>query len=312
MSRCLLPLAFVIFNASLAAQQTAPAPAGKPLPDTRQLILDIEHNQTANEVAKKDYTYHVHTEEQDTDSSGATRKTTITDSESLTIDGVRVNRVISRNNKPLTPDEVSKENERIDKDVAKARERRDKNQAKGKDTDNRGDELISASRILELGRFTNPRRVDLNGRPTIVLDYAGDPNAATQNSAEKVIRDLVGTVWVDEQDRVMVRAEGHFLADFKVAGGLVADIHKGFSFEAVFTNIAGQVWLPANIHAQGSARFLLFKRISGSFQLTTSDYRKYRTSTTIIPTDRIIGPDGQPITPPTLTTPATPPSDHQP
>ncbi|MES2391284.1 MAG: hypothetical protein V4555_06575, partial [Acidobacteriota bacterium] len=272
----------------------------------------LERNQKANDLLQKDYTYHVHSEEQDTDSNGATKKTIITDAESLTIDGVRINRVVARNNHPLTPEEARKENDRIDKDVAKGKEKRAKNESKGKDTDNRGDELISASRILELGHFSNPRRVDLNGRPTIALDFAGDPGAATHNAAERLIRGLVGTVWVDEQNRIMVRAEGHFPDDFKIAGGLVADIHKGFSFEVAFTTIGGQVWLPQTVHAQGSARVLLFKRISGSFQLTTSDYRKYRTSTTIIPTDRIIGPDGQPITPPDVTEPAAPKSDHQP
>jgi hypothetical protein len=315
MGHRLLPLALCLLTAAAAAQQTpAAVPASadeKPLPETRQLILDLERNQKANEAAQKDYTYHVHTEELDTDSAGVTKKTTITDSESLTIDSVRVDRVVARDNKPLTPDEARKESDRIDKEVAKAKAKRAGNDAKGKDTDNRGDELISASRILELGTFSNPRRVLLNGRPTIVLDYAGDPNAPTRNSAEKIIRDLVGTVWADEQDRVMVQAQGHFLDDFKIAGGLVADIHHGFSFQVAFTNVDGQVWLPHEVHAQGSARLLLFKRISGSFQLTASDYRKYRTSTTIIPTGRIIGPDNQPTTPPNLTTPPPPQSDHQ-
>ncbi len=51
---------------------------------------------------------------------------------------------------------------------------------------------------------------------TIAVDYAGDPKAKTRNRAEDVIRDMAGTAWVDEQDRVLTRVEGHFVNTFKI------------------------------------------------------------------------------------------------
>ena len=80
------------------------------------------------------------------------------------------------------------------------------------------------SRILELGTFSNARRVQVAGRDAIAADYAGDPKAKTRNKAEEVIRDLVGTVWVDEKDQELVRTEGRFVRSFKIGGGLVANI----------------------------------------------------------------------------------------
>ncbi len=50
----------------------------------------------------------------------------------------------------------------------------------------------------------------MNGRDTIAVDFAGDPKAKTRNRGEDVIRDLVGTAWVDEQDKVLVKVQGHF------------------------------------------------------------------------------------------------------
>jgi hypothetical protein len=269
----------------------------QPLPPTTQLLLDSERNQKAAEAASKDYTYHVHTEQQELDHNGNIKKTITTDSESLTIDGVRIDRIVARNGKPLTPDEAQKENDRIDKEIAKAKARRAKLAGKGEDTDARGDQILTVSHILELGTFSNPRRIDLNGRPTIVLDYTGDPNAKTRNESEKVFRDLVGTAWIDEQDRILVRGQGHFLHDFKIGGGLVLNVHQGFSFDFNATHITGNIWLPTTIDAQGSARILLVDSINGRFHLTASDYRKFSTSTTIIPSNRLIGPDGQPISP---------------
>jgi len=281
----------------LHAQQPAVGPeeVEKPLPAMRDLLLDVERNQRAAEAMRRDYTYHVHEEEQDEDSKGNVKKTTVTDSESLTIDGVRVDRVVARDGKPLTPDEAKKESEKIDKEVAKDKQQREKLEEKGKATDSRGDQLLTVSRILELGAFSNLRRLDLDGRPTIVADYAGDPKAKTNNEFEKVFRDLVGTVWIDERDRVLVRGEGHFLNDFKIGGGLVLNLHKGLSFEFQTAKVNGEAWLPVSIEAQGSARFLLFGGVNGRLKLVTSDYRKFRTSTTIIPSNRLIGPDGNPL-----------------
>jgi hypothetical protein len=276
-----------------AATSSTETPA--PLPDIRTLVLDVERNQKAAEALTRDYTYHVHIERQDLAKDGAVRKTVTTDSESVTLSGVRVNRIVARDGKPLTPDEIVKENERIDKEVADSHERRAKEEGKGKETDSRGNVVLTASRILELGTFSNPRRVDLNGRPTIVLDYTGDPNAQTHGPAEGVFRDLVGTVWVDEQDRVLIRGQGHFVNDYKIAGGLVANIHKGMNFTFESRRVADNVWIPSVFSGKGSARLLLFDSINGNFSLVTSDYRKFRTGVTIIPTDRVIGPDGQPV-----------------
>jgi hypothetical protein len=274
----------------------------------RDLLLDVERNQKTAEDLRKNYTYHVHLEQQDLDSNGNPKKTTITDSESVVVEGVRIDRVVAKDGKPLTPDEAKKESERVDKEVAKAKERKQKAEDKGNETTSRGDPIITVSRLLELGSFTNPRRVDLNGRPTILADYAGDHNGKTHGPAEGIIRDLVGQVWIDEQDHVLVRGEGHFLNDFKIGGGLVLNIHKGFSFTFSTTRINDEVWLPATVDAQGSARILLVDGVHGRVHLVTSDYRKFHTSSTIISTDATIGPNGETILNSPTPAPQPPPS----
>jgi hypothetical protein len=311
MGRALLVI--LLFTAAVArAQEPAspqtppPAPAADaPLPDIRQLLLDVERHQKVAEEARKDYTYRVHLLDEDYNKDGSVKKTTITDSESVTIDGVLVNRVVARNGTPLTADEAKKEDERITKEVAKDKERREKLQDRGRATNSRGDEIITASRILELGVFSNPRRVDLNGRSTIVADYAGDPQAKTHNPAETIIRDLVGTVWIDEADHALAHGEGHMLNDFKIGGGLVLDVHKGFSFTFQSVKINNEVWLPGVIDAKGSARYLLFGGINGHIHLTASDYRKFRATSKIVGSSDALGPDDQPIPP--ATPPVSPP-----
>jgi hypothetical protein len=159
------------------------------------------------------------------------------------------------------------------------------------------------SRILQLGTFTNPRRVEMNGRPTIVADYAGDPSAKTNNRFETMFRDLVGTVWIDEQDRALVQVQGHFLKDFKIGGGLLADVKKDSNFSGRFTKVNDEAWLPAEFSGQGKIRVLLFGGFSGNIRLVATDYKKFRASVTIIPTNRVIGDDGKPVEEPPVETP---------
>ncbi len=265
-----------------------------PLPDARTLLNEVARNQAKLEALQKDYTYHVHLVQQQIDKHGNAKKIETTDSESVTVEGVRIDRIVARDGKPLTPEEQAKENERIEKEVAKARERRAKAANKGEDTDPSGRPIVPLSRILELGTFSNPRRITLEGRPTLVLDFTGDPKAKTRNQFETVIRDLVGTVSVDEQDRVLVRGEAHFVNDFKVGGGLLADIHKGSAFDFHARRMQDAVWLPATIDGSGSVRVLLLMHFDGRLHLETSDYRRFRTSATILQGHGVIGPDGQP------------------
>lgn len=295
-----LTVASVANGQSVAPAVVAPTdtvPDTKPLPAVPQLLLDVERHQKAAEASRKDYTYHVHLEEQELSGNDQLKKTIVTDSESLNLRGVRINRVVARNGKPLTPEEAAKESERIDKEVTKDTERREKNESKGESTDTRGDVLISASRVLELGTFSNPRRVMLNGRSTIVVDFAGDPKAKTRNSEEGVIRDLVGTVWIDEEDRFLARAQGHFLNDFKIGGGLVADVKKDSAFDAQFIRINDEVWLPAEVDGHGKVRILLVSGFNGRIHLVTSDYRKFRTSAVIEAGGTMVQSDGTPLPP---------------
>ena len=279
---------------SSAPAMTEEKAAERPLPDIRTLMHDVETNQRAAEAIEKDYLYRSLVTEQRLDSHGGLKKTETMEYEVFWANGVPVGRLVKKNGQELTPDEQKKESERIDKDSEKAKERRQKADEEGKESDARGHELMTASRALELGSFTNPRRVQLNGRDTIVADYAGDPKAKTRTRFEEVVRDMMGTVWVDETDRVLVKAEGHFVNNFKIGGGLLANIQKGTSFSMEQRKVNGEVWLPARFEGQGSARALLFLGFNGHVEAIESDYRKFKATSTIVPVESSTAPESTP------------------
>ena len=274
-----------------------PAETERPLPDIPALMHEVETRQRVAEEARKDYIFHAVVTEVEEDGQGAPKKTEVKEYDDFWVKGVPVERLVKKDGRDLTADEAKKESERIDREAAKASERRAKEDAKGNETDPRGNDEVTVSRLLELGSFTNARRVQIAGRDTIAVDYTGDLKAKTKNRFEGVIRDMAGTVWVDEQDKAISRIEGRFVNSFKVGGGLMASIREGTNFTLQMTKVNGEVWLPARVEGRGEARVLLFFKFNGSLTAAYSDYRKFKTSSAIVGGWRSEGVDASPAQP---------------
>ena len=268
--------------------------ADRPLPDIPVLMRAVEANQRASEAIQKDYLYRSIVTAEQTDGHGGVKKTETAEYDVFWVGGVPVHRLTKKNGKELSAEEQKKENEQIDKEVAKAKEKRAKADEKGTESDPRGNDLVTVSRLLELGSFTHARREQLNGRDTIAVDFTGDPKAKTRSRFEDVIRDMVGTAWMDEEDKVLVKGQGHFVNNFKVGAGLVVNIQKGTNFLMEQRKVNDEVWLPATIEAQGGFRALLFVSFNGSFKVVNSDYRKFKATSTILPGVSTVQPQPDP------------------
>ncbi len=269
----------VMRGAGARAQEVAAAP----LPDVPTLMRAVEANQRSEETVAKRYLYHSVETLRQSNGHGGVKRVESAEYDVFWVGDVEVRRQTRKDGRDLTPDEQKKEGERLDKSVEKARERRAKVAAKGGETDPRDDEVVTVSRLLELGRFTNPRRVMVDGRPTIAVDFAGDPAAKTRNRLEEVIRDMEGTAWIDEQDKVLRKSEGRFVRAFRVGGGLLADIKQGTSFGFDQKKVNDEVWLPERAQATGAMRVMLLFHFDGDASVVDSGYRKFRATSTILP-----------------------------
>ncbi len=242
----------------------------------------VHDHQAASEAIQKDYIYRSVLNLKVLNKKGDVKEDEEDAYDDFWINGVEVQRQVEKKGKPLTDDQKKKEDERVNKEIEKAKQRKAKADAKGEETDSEGHEVITLSRILELGSFSNARRMMLNERQTIAVDYTGNPNAKTRTPFEGVVRNVVATIWVDEQDKDIARVEGHFVDNFKVAGGLLVNIQKGFEFSMEQTRVNDEVWLPARFAVKGMARFFLL--FNGNVIVTdsSSDYRKFKTDSTIV------------------------------
>ena len=276
---CRRTLLIALSSCALSVCVIAQQPSNDPLPDIPSLMLEVEQHQRASEAIQKNYLYHEDARREDEHGRVTERQ----EYDVFWLNGVEIHKLTRKNGRDLTPEESRKEDERIDKEVGKAKERKRNADEKGQSTDSHGHEEVTVSRFLLLGRFTNPRREMINGRSTIIVDYVGDPKAATKNRLEDVIRNLAGTIWIDEQDRAIMRLEGHFVNNYKVGAGLFMNIKKDTTFSVTQKKINDEVWLPSEISGKGSARLLLFVNFTGAVHVADSEYRRFKTSATILP-----------------------------
>jgi hypothetical protein len=280
--------------AGQSAARGRPDAEERPLPDVPALMHAVQANQKASEAIQKDYLYRALVTEAESDGHGRVKKTETAEHDVFWLEGVQVNRLVKKNGKELSAEEQKKESERIDKVVAKEKEKRAKAEEKGKETDPHGEEIVTVSRLMELGNFTNARREQLNGRDVIAVDFAGDPKAKTKTRFEEVIRDMAGTAWIDEQDKVLAKAQGHFINSFKMGAGLLVNIQKGTNFSMEQRKINDEVWLLSTAEGQGSFRFLLFAGFNGTVRIVNSDYRKFKATSTILPGMSTVQPEPEP------------------
>jgi hypothetical protein len=129
--------------------------------------------------------------------------------------------------------------------------------------------------FLRAAQFVNPRRERFRGQDVLVFDFEPNPDFKPHKMVEKVVHELAGVIWIDEKAHDVARLEAYFLGDFKIAGGLLANLQKGtsFTFEQAFMN--DEVWLPTYQEAHVGVRFLLVKGFKVNEVTRYSDYKKF-------------------------------------
>jgi len=247
---------------ALAAQQ----PSG-PLPDIRQLMLEVQAHQKQVEQIRENDTYTSLITTQDIDSSGHAAKTETEEQENFFVNTHLIARTVKKNGQPLDQREEQKETDRVTKLVEKAQKTPPGQPLEG--------QTIGIGRLLDIMDVRNPRRENYRGRPAIVFDFIGRKDAKTHGLVEDASKKLQGTLWIDEADRQVAHLEVGFDDNFHVAGGVLATIQKGSNFRFDQAPVGGGVWLPTGGEGAMQARLLLFKGIRQHFTERDFDFKHF-------------------------------------
>jgi hypothetical protein len=263
----LRPLLLALFFAAPRAETSAP------LPEASTLLTGLSERQRQFEAALNDYTYDLETVTESLDKQGAVSSRESKQYEVFFVKGKRVRRQVAEDGRPLSADRQAKVDQEVQKRVD------DVLQGKARPPRQSVTEL---SDILARYDFRSVAREIVDGRPAIVLDFTARPGKRDLQG-DFALRQLAGRVWVDEEDRAVVRAEIHSTGKIKVALGLGASI-GAVSITSEFVKVDEGIWLPRRVETLVEGRVLLLKGIHERSSGVFSRYRRFTTESEERPT----------------------------
>jgi hypothetical protein len=258
----------VLVSLACVAPSTVGANEPAALPDAATMLREVEAHQKQLDKVRENYTFRSVQTTRQLDSSGNTKKVETEEHEVFFVNGHRVQKLVRKDGKDLSPDQARKEQDRVNKEVLKISQPGYSNPDKDE---------ITVSRLLQIVAFSRPRRVRLNGRDTIAFDFAGDPHAKTHGRDEEALKKVSGTIWVDEADREVSRMSATLDENYHVGFGLLASVAKGSNLVFDQALIRDEAWLPTAIALHLQARAFLVAGFRAEIDIRFDQYKKFQT-----------------------------------
>jgi hypothetical protein len=258
----------LLVSLACVAPSTVGASDPAALPDAATMLREVEAHQKQLDKVRENYTFRAVQTTRQLDSSGNTKKVETEEHEVFFVNGERVEKLVRKDGKDLTPDQARKEQDRVNKEVLKISKPGYSNPDKDE---------ITVSRLLQIVTFSRPRRVGLNGRDTIAFDFAGDPHAKTHGRGEDALKKVSGTIWIDEADREVSRMSATLDENYHVGFGLLASVAKGSNMVFDQALIRNEAWLPTAIALHVQARALLVAGFRAEIDIRFDQYKKFQT-----------------------------------
>lgn len=226
-----LLLQSVKFNTGVADSVFDP-PGAKEELDVAALLLEVGRNQEEIDNRVAEYAFKQTEIDREINGKGELKKETVKVYEVYPLPNREpVQKLISENGVPLSPERAAKEDRRVQEEFAKAereKEQDEKKMAQRKaEREKKGNEGTEIAPFLKACEFVSPRREMLSGRETIVFDFRPRPGFKPKNREESLIAKLIGVVWIDPVDKQVIRLEARLAEGFKMAGGLLVSLKPG-------------------------------------------------------------------------------------
>jgi hypothetical protein len=248
--------------------------------DLRQVVM--EHYR-ANYAKRRDYTYIVRKVENKLDGGGEVKSTESRTYEVMELYGEQVERLIAKDDKPLSEKDADKEEEKIQKLTNQRKNESEEDRAKRRAGDEKQQEK-NREFVREAADAYDFRLLGsemLNGRDTWVIGGEPRPGFQAKFKEAQILPKYHGRLWIDKNELQLVKLDVEAI-DTVSFGWILARIHKGTRLVIEQTCVNDEVWLPQNVSFRFDARIALFKSYNEEDEDTFRDYKKFRATAKIV------------------------------
>ena len=250
----------------------------------RDLIRQTAEKDMENDKKQRDYTYVQREEEHKLDGKGQVKSTEVKTSEIMELYGEQIERLIAKDDKPLSDKDAKKEEEKVQKLVEKRKnesenDRRKREEKAEKDRE-QGRQFVRE--VADAYTFKFDGIEPLDGRDTYVIDGEPRPGYTPHLKEAKILPKFRFRAWIDKDESQWKKLDIQCI-DTVSFGLFLARLHKGSRIFLEQTRINNEVWLPQHVAVKVDVRVALLKNFNLEDDITYRDYKKFRTSTKIVP-----------------------------
>jgi hypothetical protein len=247
--------------------------------DATEIIRRASDRDFTNFESRKNYTYQERTEVRQYDGKGKLTKTEVETNEILILEGQPYEKLIARNDKPLSEKDANKEQKKLDNEVDKRKHQSAKEKAKLEKE--RLEEKKYLREFTEAFDFKIVGEDAVSGKPTWVISVIPKPGYRPTESDAKMFTKLRGKVWIDKGEYHWVKAEGE-ATDTLSFGFFLFRVAPGATVSFEQTSVNGEVWLPSRISVRAEARIAILKKMHAEIDITYRDYKKFQADSKIV------------------------------
>jgi hypothetical protein len=277
------PLILLIFVswATFAQETSAPALSQDQI---RDLIRQTAANDMENDKRQRDYTYIQREEQHKLGGKGQVKSTEIKTSEIMELYGEQVERLISKDDKPLSDKDNKKEEDKIQKLIEKRKNESDHDREKReeKEEKDREHDRQFVREVADAYNFSFVGIESLAGRDAYVIDGEPRPGYEPHLKEAKILPKFRFRAWIDKDESQWKKLDIQCI-DTVTFGLFLARVHKGSRIIIEQTRINDEVWLPQHINVKVDVRLALLKNFNVEDDITYRDYQKFRTNSKIVP-----------------------------
>jgi hypothetical protein len=239
----------------------------------KEIIQKSVERDMLNFERLKNYTYVEHDVERGFDKHGKLVKTERQTYEVLILGGHDYEKLIERDDKPLSPNDARKEQEKMDKEIEQRK--RESEDDKAKIEKRRREQRKFLDEIPEEFDFQLLGVEEVSGKPAWVISADPKPGYQPKDRAAKLIAKMRGKVWIDQSEYQWVKIDAQAVGTLSYGFGLLR-VNPGATVHFEQTRVNDEVWLPASASIHVDGRAALFVGIHDEIEMRFRDYRKFQ------------------------------------
>ena len=255
-----------------------------PLPDLATFLGEVRDHLHTDDYLLDQYTFLEKQTERKLDSDGNVKGVTSSLYEVYPSaePGKTYRKLVERDGKKLTAEELAKEDEKQETKEAKKAAKvyaDDPEKRAAAESERRLKESKTIEEIFRIFEFRIAGREEIHGRNAVVLTFAPRESVETSTRGGKMLKKFTGKAWVDETDRQLVKVEADLTDDLSFGFGILAKLRKGAHAEMLRRKVNDEIWLPAEARFTGHARLFLIRGFHVDTTSEYSDYKKFSVAT---------------------------------